>query len=127
MRRTGVAKDHPGVRLRIVGVDPGIRSIFVAYGLDGTKVSLTLGEYASLARTSAFAHVVSSAALKAALPDLPCVRRPGVATTLAYANALLTTLDRFQAVYGSERVLRARLSVCGHVPGRPPGDRVRRR
>ena len=115
--RTGVLKlltagGHLGVRLRIIGVDPGVRNVYVAYSSDGNIITMSLGEYHSLAKTATYGQRLQAVLAKHPVPDLPVVRSPRVADTIAYAAAVAANLDVLQAAYGDRRLREARLTVC---------------
>ena len=106
------ASDHLGVRLRIIGVDPGVRNIVVAYSTDGDICKMSLGEYHSLAKSIAFEQQLEAIQKShPALPDLPRIRSPHVADVVAYAQAVAHNLQAFKAVYGDRRLRQARLTV----------------
>ena len=105
------ASGHAGVRLRIVGVDPGVRNVYVAYTSDGRVLRMGLGEYTSLAKAVAYDQRLAAVLKDANLPRLPAVRSPHVADVIAYASAVAAGFERLQRVYGDRRLRQARLTV----------------
>jgi len=102
--------------LRVIGVDPGVRNVYVAYSSDGDIIKMSLGEYHSLAKTHAFEQRLHQALGGYTLPALPVVRSPRIADTVAYAAAVAANLDVLQAAYGDRRIREARLSVRSWPP-----------
>ena len=108
--------NHPGARLRIIGIDPGIRTIFSGRSDDGSKCRMTLGEYRALAGLSKFQAASARWVREAGLPTLPAIRRPCAWCAIYYMLILLPDLDRFQAEYGSVRRRRWALTVSARAP-----------
>ena len=99
------------MRIRILGLDPGIRNLFFAFGVDGTRLRYSLGEYRSHAKLEAHEARTRAWAQAASLPELPEVRRPFFSVRHVYTQALLKNLDTLTTFYGAHRFRHAKLNV----------------
>ena len=107
-------RKYPGVRVRILGLDPGICNLYFAVSLFGERFRYSQGDYRSHAKLEA------SAARRAAwargpagrsLPELPAVRRPFLSIRRAYSDVVLASITKLTEFYGSERQRHASLNV----------------
>ena len=114
-------KANEKVRVRIVGLDPGICNLFFAISLNGERFRYSLGEYRAHAKSEAYASRTAAwvRAAVPALPQLPAVRRPYLSIRRAYSDVVLKNLDQLLNFYGSSKFRHASLNVR-NAPGRPP-------
>ena len=114
-----IAKVSKRVRVRIVGVDPGIRNVFAAHDTNGHRTSMSSGEFDALAHLEALRTKTAAHVQRACLPRLPRVCRCSTGVLANYEATVLRRLSSFLGVYGHEDLAQAKLTVRG------PGARSR--
>ena len=70
---TAIIDAHRRYRIRVVGVDPGIRNLFLCYAADGSTSSMSQGEFMALSKLDVYLKQLADAVKKAKLPDLPAI------------------------------------------------------
>ena len=107
---------HPDLLVRIVGVDPGIRNLFYAYGVDGSSATMSQGEFRAIAKHDShgqqLGRLVADAIKKGEITKLPELRhRPDLAAILAYYGARHAQADALDALYNCAAQCHWRLTV----------------
>ena len=105
------ASGYPGVRLRIISIDPGVRNVYVAYSSDGLILKMSLGEYHSLAKTEEAKRTLARILDGVQLPRLHAVHSAHLADAIDYAADVAANFDRLQAIYGDRRLRETRFTV----------------
>ena len=119
--------------VRFVGVDPGIRNVFFAHAVDGSKARITQGEFRNLTKYDAYNRQLAAAdrarpltarkeaaqvALDAFKANADPTRRRADAAAVAALQALQDGLDAARkAAASAEAALKRAWTHLGHMDG----------
>ena len=97
---------------RIVGVDPGIREVFYARGVDGSATHMSQGDFQSRAKLGSYTIQLASAVAAAGLPRLPDLRDlPDLGATLSYFVVRINLCAFYDKLYNCAHQAHWRMTV----------------
>ena len=99
------------VRVRLIGIDPGIRLLFSGHAADGYRCSMSSCESDTFAGLEAQSTKLKRLRELIPQPRLPRVRRCDAGVFANYAATVLSSLPSILKLYGHEDLAHAKLTV----------------